>query len=359
MIVPRDRPSSQSTRIESSWIPKVIIAPEAAHKMMVATLHFQTEVAWFGLVDEVGPAEYRVAEVLFPEQEAAGHTVEVQADHVAEFSMQLLEERGEDDYNRLRLWGHSHHSMGVSPSGQDNDTLKNLTRDSDTYFIAVRTNHDLLMEFDIGYKGGITFRSVPYRVEKVDVKDDPFIAELEAKVKPFKQPPVKAGYAYSQQGYYDHTTKQWVSYGKTGGKGKGGRGPSKAGATGPDTAGTTKTEPNYTLDPLPHYNIHPKLLTHTENVDREEFFANAADDLQLNINYCARIIEPNKWADTVGVLLSYGPQGESRLDDFINEAVGKGISDEKFITLLKDFAMKVKGELDEDDLFDMNDIVYG
>jgi hypothetical protein len=92
----------------------------------------------------------------------------------------------EEKYNTVRMWGHSHHSMGVSPSGQD-DTQFNTFIERfngepiNPYFIRVIMNNKGVIKADIyDEETGVRYDNVD--VQTMPVFEESFYAELQKEV---------------------------------------------------------------------------------------------------------------------------------------------------------------------------------
>jgi len=84
------------------------------------------EAQWFHRVERIETPHglyYRLYELYFPEQYCSAAEVESNPQMMYEFYKELKKEHGQEATNdimsNLTAWAHSHHNMGVSPSGQD------------------------------------------------------------------------------------------------------------------------------------------------------------------------------------------------------------------------------------------------
>lgn len=103
----------------------VVFDPIAYLKMKFLILQSDTEIAWHGVVtkhnQDSGP-EYFVRDILLYPQIVTGVTVENDDDEYLKWLMQLETE----DANALRMQGHSHVLMSVSPSSTDIENQKKI-----------------------------------------------------------------------------------------------------------------------------------------------------------------------------------------------------------------------------------------
>lgn len=85
------------------------------------------EAQWYHQVEQMetedGALAYRIHEMYIPEQWCSGAEVESDPEMFITFYKELVEVHGQEKANEIiqnmDAWCHSHHSMGVNPSGQD------------------------------------------------------------------------------------------------------------------------------------------------------------------------------------------------------------------------------------------------
>lgn len=118
--------------------PTVYITGDAYVKMRHLVDKTSTEIGWFGTVTKMPnlPETYIIDDILVYPQTVSGATCEQDEDRMFEFEMSLTT----DQVNRKRFQGHSHVSMGVTPSGVDENFYKDLLTQVNDYFIILVTN---------------------------------------------------------------------------------------------------------------------------------------------------------------------------------------------------------------------------
>lgn len=118
--------------------PTVYITGDAYVKMRHLVDKTSTEIGWFGTVTKMPnlPETYIIDDILVYPQTVSGATCEQDEDRMFEFEMSLTT----DQVNRKRFQGHSHVSMGVTPSGVDENFYKDLLTQVTDYFIILVTN---------------------------------------------------------------------------------------------------------------------------------------------------------------------------------------------------------------------------
>ena len=93
----------------------VWITPEAYKKILALVTEFSDEVGWHGTVTRNADDEYIIEDIFVYPQEVTGSTVNTDQGEYTKW----LYELDDDTFNKLRMQGHSHVNMGVSPSGVD------------------------------------------------------------------------------------------------------------------------------------------------------------------------------------------------------------------------------------------------
>ena len=88
-------------------------------KMQSLVREFDKEVAWHGIArrgDDVSKDEYYITDILVYPQEVTGATVNTDQEKYQNWLMS----QDDETFNNIRMQGHSHVNMGVTPSGVDN-----------------------------------------------------------------------------------------------------------------------------------------------------------------------------------------------------------------------------------------------
>ena len=95
-----------------------------------------SEIAWHGTVQKIADDKYMVLDILVYPQKVTAMTVESDEAHYATW----LNELPDDVFNSIRLQGHSHVNMGVTPSGTDDDFYETLDEHVKDFYIYVIMN---------------------------------------------------------------------------------------------------------------------------------------------------------------------------------------------------------------------------
>ena len=113
--------------------------------------------------------------------------------------MEILRERSDGMWrsqNSIRFWGHSHHTMGTTPTGQDESELLQRARDCGDFFIRAILNKQGRVEITVYlYADGILVRDVEWALyEPRDVgRRDRWADEIADKVKVHTYAPLVKG----------------------------------------------------------------------------------------------------------------------------------------------------------------------
>lgn len=121
--------------------PRLIIPYESYEKIMAYADLADGEISGFADVEWDNTLEaLKIGEVYLLKQEAGGADVEMDADTIADFNLQMIKQ----GKNQLpRVWWHSHHTMGVFFSTTDEATIGELTNDTFMLAIVVNQAHEL------------------------------------------------------------------------------------------------------------------------------------------------------------------------------------------------------------------------
>ena len=141
--------------------PIVLCTPLARLKMYQLVNGTDSEIGWHGTVTKVDNV-YTIEDIILYPQFVTGSTVTTDEEGYANFIMGLDDET----FNKLRMQGHSHVNMGVTPSGVDDTyyekVLQNLT-DGDHYIFMIMNKKAELNIWVYDFSQNIIF-------EKEDVK---------------------------------------------------------------------------------------------------------------------------------------------------------------------------------------------
>jgi hypothetical protein len=121
----------------------VLITPEAYRKIVTLVTEFSSEVAWHGTVSrsDISINEFTIEDVFVYPQEVTGSTVNTDQEEYTKWLYALPD----DTFNQIRMQGHSHVNMSVSPSGVDDRHRQQILEqlESDMFYIFMIWNKSL------------------------------------------------------------------------------------------------------------------------------------------------------------------------------------------------------------------------
>ena len=179
----------------------VWLTPEAYKKILALVTEFPDEVGWHGSVSRTGDNEFIIEDIFVYPQEVTGSTVNTDQEAYTNW----LYELDDDTFGKIRMQGHSHVNMSVSPSGVDDKHRQQILEqlEQDMFYIFQIWNKSLSVHtliYDMA-------RNVLYEDKDVEVNllgcdgMDEFLADAKEKVKKFSHKKRKPG-SKSQQAKY-------------------------------------------------------------------------------------------------------------------------------------------------------------
>lgn len=121
-------------QVGKDFKPSVYIAPRAWSKMQAYARLAEGEISGMGFVEQF-EGDLMVTDVMIYEQESGHADTDLDTNALAKFVTDMIT-RGEDPSN-LKLWWHSHGTMGVFWSATDDNTATHFGND---YMVSVVTN---------------------------------------------------------------------------------------------------------------------------------------------------------------------------------------------------------------------------
>lgn len=117
--------------------PVIFITSDAEKKMKALVQNIDKEIAWHGTVTyDANTNVYTINDILVYPQLVTGATVTSDD----ELYPTWLNELDDDTFNSIRMQGHSHVNMGVSPSSTDTEFYDKLTQHISDYYIFIILN---------------------------------------------------------------------------------------------------------------------------------------------------------------------------------------------------------------------------
>lgn len=168
-----------------SGIPTLQFTPEVMAEMSIYIEECDVEIGWLGNIVKVDDKTYLCDELYLPDQDVGAATTEIQPEDLVKLAMQL------DDDTKLetmKLWGHSHAEMSVSPSGQDDKQI-GVFRDSglDVFFrIIANKRGDLDITF-YDFKRNIEIQHLDFSVKQtLNINEEAIKKAVAEKVRLFR-----------------------------------------------------------------------------------------------------------------------------------------------------------------------------
>lgn len=163
----KQRPTAKTTvSVVQELAPRVGITSEALAKMSIYVDECSDEIGWLGTAHKNEQQNtILIDDVYLFDQDVHGTTTEITPEGLSQFAEELLTmgEEGMEIWNNLRMWGHSHVNMGVTPSGQDNTQMNTFKEGGHEWFIRLIANKQGEMKLDLyDYKHGIIFTDLQW-----------------------------------------------------------------------------------------------------------------------------------------------------------------------------------------------------
>jgi len=175
-------PHDFANRVEFiGTFPMVYMARKAFSTMWHIVDLADEEVGWLGTVRQTPSGNFVIEEVFLLHQEVSASQTEISEDGIAELAQELIETRpdGMEVVNAIRFWGHSHCYMGTSPSGQDEDQMRQFQQNECPWFVRGILNKLGRMQFDLFlWDIGVKITDVPWAI--YEFVDPELRTEIEA-----------------------------------------------------------------------------------------------------------------------------------------------------------------------------------
>ena len=120
---------------------------QAYLKMLGLVQSFDTEVGWHGIAERNGEGSYIVSDIIVYPQQVTGATVVTDQEEYQDWLMN----RDNDEFEKVRMHGHSHVRMSVTPSSVDLKLYNGIVSqmEDDMFYIFLITNKDRDMHIKI------------------------------------------------------------------------------------------------------------------------------------------------------------------------------------------------------------------
>lgn len=154
-----------NVKLMERFAPKISINLNAMNKMKEYVRQSDLEIGWLGTSRRVGNVFY-IDDVFLFRQEVHATTTEITTEGLNEFAMDLLyEENGEEIWNNMKVWGHSHVNMPTTPSGQDDKQIEVFAENAEDFFIRIIANKSGDFRIDLyDFTTGVIYEKLPYEI---------------------------------------------------------------------------------------------------------------------------------------------------------------------------------------------------
>lgn len=195
--------------VNTSRRATVYFTPSAWMKMYMLITNFDKEVAWHGVAkrgDDPTKDEYIISDILVYPQKVTAATVETDQEEYENW----LYSQPDEVFNNLRMQGHSHVNMGVSPSSVDTTHQEKIMRqlDDDMFYIFMIWNKSFtkwVKVYDFAKNTMFETSDLDVKIISEDCDLDAFLKDAKGLVKNTYTTYGNGGYSY---GGYGNNGKQ-------------------------------------------------------------------------------------------------------------------------------------------------------
>ena len=168
----RLNPKTESKVLEMA-VPFVMISKQALAKMWTYIDECSDEIGWLGTATRDANTIYIKDTFLF-KQDVHGTTTEITPEGLTDFATELMSRPdGVEIWNEMRVWGHSHVNMGVSPSGQDNQQMGEFAKNGQPWFVRLIANKKGECKIDVyEYDRGLIHLDVPWEAMETPAEEE-------------------------------------------------------------------------------------------------------------------------------------------------------------------------------------------
>lgn len=173
---------------------------EAYHEMCLLIDHFNTEVAWHGLVNRIDKTHFQITKIMIYPQKVTGSTVNTDQEEYTKW----LYAHDDEEFNTIRFQGHSHVNMATNPSGVDVQNqwdMINQLGPNDYYIFMIWNKSRSYNVRVVDMAENVIYSGADVKVTIGDINADGFLEEAEALVK-------KPNYSYT--GGYSANAKTYA-----------------------------------------------------------------------------------------------------------------------------------------------------
>jgi len=153
---------------ENKTPPRIIFGTTALKWVQAMVDVHPHEIGFYGIVDERPDYTFFIRDIFYPKNsEANSATCEISTDGSGDLARWLINHNREEDVSKVSFWAHSHHTMGTSPSGQDEKQAMDRMRITQSFLIRAICNKagEVSISF-FDYDNKIKFDHIKWEVEE-------------------------------------------------------------------------------------------------------------------------------------------------------------------------------------------------
>jgi proteasome lid subunit RPN8/RPN11 len=176
-------------------VPRVFITPQAMQRLALYIHGCPDEISGLGRVERLGE-DFLITEVFLFKQRATGASTELSEKDIAEWLTDLV--RQGKDPSKIKLWWHSHASMGAYWSSTDEETVFRFSATDWMISLVGNKRGEYCVRLDIYKPIRLTLDGLPLEVYWLEDK------ELKAEVEKEIKEKVKRGFPLFSRSFYDY-----------------------------------------------------------------------------------------------------------------------------------------------------------
>jgi len=159
---------------EKKMPPTIIFSSKALKWIECMVDAHSEEIGFYGVVDTLENYAFYVRDIFYPKHQLiTSATCEISPEGENDVMEWLINHQREDDINKMAMWAHSHNTMGVFASGQDDTQALTRMQSTKNNVIRVIVNKHYLMAVSFfDYNQQIQFDNIVWKQEEVNVEDE-------------------------------------------------------------------------------------------------------------------------------------------------------------------------------------------
>lgn len=144
--------------------PTILFTPKALKWIEALIENHSEEVGFYGIVEEDN-YKFLITDIFYPKHQlATATTCEISPEGEADIMNWLINHNRAEDISKMMMWGHSHHSMGISPSAQDDKQAVDRMESTKHHIIRVIVNKEKLMSVSFfDYNQQVRFDNIAWK----------------------------------------------------------------------------------------------------------------------------------------------------------------------------------------------------